>query len=175
MPLESDTLVRMILQDRAKLHAYIWAIVRDEDLAEDVFQDVVLQAIAKQQEIESEPHLMGWLRKAARFESLKALRRRRTRPTVVMDEDLLELLEDRWQSYDRVSNAELVDSLRKCLATLSPAAVSLVRMRYVEGLSGEQAAKKLRQKTHSIYVAIGRIHRRLARCMEQKLAEGRDG
>jgi RNA polymerase sigma-70 factor (ECF subfamily) len=170
MPLDHDTIVRALLRDRARLHAYVWAIVRDEHVAEDVFQDVSVLAIAKREEIADEAHLAAWLRKAARFESLKALRNRKSRP-VAVDEQVLDLLEAQWGELDLISTHQMTHALRRCLGTLTPSARQILQLRYVQGLSGQQVAAQLHQKTHSIYVAIGRIHQRLAECMRRRMGE----
>ena len=43
--MKPDALVRVLIRDRAKLLGYIWAILRDHHLADDVFQDVTVLAI----------------------------------------------------------------------------------------------------------------------------------
>src|SRR5690348_1188332 len=92
MPIDQPTLVRALLRDRARLHGFIWAIVRDEDLAEDVLQEVMLLALAKRETIDSESQLPGWTRKAARFKSFEALRRKHATP-VTLDDRVIDLLE----------------------------------------------------------------------------------
>ncbi len=63
---ESD-LVQRLLEERVRLLAYIWAIVRDSHVAEDVFQEVSLLAVRKRSEIVDQTAFPVWLRKSARF------------------------------------------------------------------------------------------------------------
>jgi RNA polymerase sigma-70 factor, ECF subfamily len=93
--MDANNLVRALIRDRAGLLGYIWAIVRDTHLADDVFQDVTVLAMERAAEIKDESHLLLWARRAARFKSLEALRKR-TRQTIPLDEDVLELLEAEW-------------------------------------------------------------------------------
>src|SRR4051794_21632754 len=46
-PIDQESLVIVLLRDRVKLLAYITAIVRDNHLAEDIFQEVALLAVRK--------------------------------------------------------------------------------------------------------------------------------
>lgn len=171
MALEHHTIVRLLLAERAKLHAYIWSIVRDDHVTEDVFQDVSILAIDKRQEIDDEAHLHRWLRTAARFESLKALRGLKRRPTA-MDAATLDLIDRQWSEYDAMPSSDLTEALRCCLDELTPHARRIVRARYVDGVSGKQLAERLNQKAHSLYVTMGRIHRRLHDCIQKRLRDG---
>ena len=47
MALSETIIVRVLLAERAKLLAYIWVIVRDAHLVEDVFQEVAALAVQK--------------------------------------------------------------------------------------------------------------------------------
>jgi DNA-directed RNA polymerase specialized sigma24 family protein len=61
--------------------------------------------------------------------------------------------------------------LRRCLGSLSARSRQFVALRYVDRLNGGQIAEKLNVTAHSVYVALGRIHRGLRECIEQQ----RDG
>ena len=74
MSIDQPTAVKGLMKDRARLIAYIYAIVRDWHLAEDLFQDVSALAIEKHDRIVDSDHLLLWARKAARNKSLEALR-----------------------------------------------------------------------------------------------------
>lgn len=74
MALDETTIVRVLLAERARLLAYIWVIVRDVHLVEDVFQEVAALAVQKREELRDEAALPVWLRRTARFQALAALR-----------------------------------------------------------------------------------------------------
>ncbi|MEX2673502.1 MAG: sigma-70 family RNA polymerase sigma factor [Phycisphaeraceae bacterium] len=168
MAIDHDTIVRLLIRDRAKLLGYITAIVREDHAADDVYQEVCILAIRKRDSIESESHLLGWARQAARFTALKVLRARGRRP-VLLDGDVLDLIEDDWAELDGVAALEMRDTLAHCMAKLSPRERRLLAMRYQDGLSGHTMATTLNQKTNSIYTAMGRIHRRLGACMRAQM------
>ena len=170
MSMQQQQIVRCLMRDRAKLFAFIWAIVQDEHLAEDVLQDVSALVLEKQAEIKSETHLLAWLRRAARFKAFQAIDKRKRRP-MVLDEKVIDLLERDWARIDHQASGDRVDALRACLAKLSPYAARLIRLRYVEGLSGQRLAEAVERKTETIYVALSRTHRVLRECIERRLRE----
>src|SRR5687767_1087752 len=109
--MDSDGVVRTLIRERAKLLGYAWAIVRDHHLADDVFQDVTVLAIQRASEIRDADHLLRWLRRAARFKALEALRaaaRNPARRIVPLDDDVLEMLEADWADADSLATNEEV-------------------------------------------------------------------
>jgi RNA polymerase sigma-70 factor (ECF subfamily) len=170
MPLDSETVLRLLLDDRSKLLAFIRAIVRDEHVAEDVFQNVSIAAIKKCAEIESSDHFPGWVRQAARFEALHELRRRDVAP-VMLDASLLDLLEGSWAEIEDYNAADRSEALHKCLKKLSPYARKLITLRYSSGKSGQKLADALGRNINTVYVALSRTHRTLAECIRRRLDE----
>lgn len=163
-----EALVRILLRDREKVFSYCWSIVRNDDLAEEVFQEVSMLAVQKRETIKDEQHLAGWLRLAARRKSLEAVRARRGRP-ILLDEGLLDLLEVDWRRWDSTSSATLLDALRHCMAKLNVRARELIDLRYGQGLKSGQVAEKLHRKAQTVYVALTRIHQKLAECIRSRM------
>ncbi len=142
--------------------------MRDDHLAEDVFQEVAVLAVRKRAEIRDERHFLGWMRLASRHQALKVLRRRQHH--LLLDETLLDRLEEQWAEQDRDASADLLEALRYCLEQLSPYAQNLVKLRYAEGVSGERLAEVVDRSLNTVYVALSRIHRSLGDCIKQRLA-----
>jgi RNA polymerase sigma-70 factor len=166
--MDSNSVVRLLIADRARLLGYVWSIVHDPHLADDVFQDVTVLAIEKAGEIADETHLKRWARKAARFKALEGLRKRK--PQIIpLDEDVMELLEAEWEAG--AASSDEVDHLRACLDRLSPHARTLLSLRYAQGLSGARVAEALHIKVQSVYVALARVHRILGDCIRQQHLE----
>jgi RNA polymerase sigma-70 factor (ECF subfamily) len=159
--------VALLLSHRAMLLGYITAIVRDPDLAEDVFQNVALVVLDKAGDVDGDG-FPAWARRVARLESLAALRKRRRAPEL-LDQSMLDLLEDHWSAGD-AAPAPARKALRECVEGLSPYARQLIRLRYAEGLSGQDVAERLNRSPNTVYVALSRTYRHLADCVERRLA-----
>ena len=61
------------------------------------------------------------------------------------------------------------DALRNCIDGLSEKSRETIRMRYFEGLRGNQVAEKLGRKPETVYKALQRIYVTLAQCIQRKL------
>jgi RNA polymerase sigma-70 factor (ECF subfamily) len=165
--IDQESLMILLLRERVKLLAYIRAIVRDEHLAEDVYQEVAVLAIRKCDEIRDARHFLAWMRLTSRHRSLKMLRQRRQ--PVLLDESLLDRLDEQWGEHDQNSSADLTEALRQCLERLTPRARNLVRLRYAEGIRGAQLAAGLDRSLNTVYVSLSRIHRSLGECIRRRL------
>ena len=168
--MKPDAVVRTLIRDRAKLLGYLWAILRDYHLADDVFQDVTVLAIQRAQEFNDDDHLLVWSRKTARFKALEVLRSKPFR-TMSLNEDVLDLLTADWQLADSVSTQEEVDHLKACVDQLTPRSKEMLHLRFTEGLTGIQVAEALDLKVGSVYVALSRIYQALEKCIQQRRME----
>ena len=165
--MDADRIVRALIRDRAKLLGFVWAIVRNHHLADDVLQEVAVLAMERAAEIRDDEHLLLWSRKAARNKALEALRNR-THRMISLDEDVLESLETDWTHVDPLATNDEVDYLRACVERLTPRAQEMVQLRYTQGLTGIQVAEIIKVKVHSVYVSLTRIHQALEACIRRQ-------
>jgi RNA polymerase sigma factor (sigma-70 family) len=172
MAITGEQLMGVLLRDRETLFSYCWSILRNDELAEEVFQEVCTLAVQKSQTIVDERHLAGWLRQAARRKAFESLRARARAPQL-LDDELLDLLETDWRRWDQTPSAALMDSLRHCMDRLGDAARQLIDLRYGQGLKSGEIARQLNRQTQTVYVALSRIHARLAKCIRFRLQAAR--
>ena len=172
MDTHQERIVPLLLSHRAMLLGYIASIVRDSDLAEDVFQNVSLVVLNKAHQLRNDDAFPQWARRIARLEALSA-RRSHLRSPELLDQSMLELVEDEWSASD-ADPTEWRVALRECVEKLSPKARKLIELRYLEGLSAGDVAERVNSSLNTVYVALTRTYRHLARCVESRLAPGGD-
>jgi RNA polymerase sigma-70 factor (ECF subfamily) len=175
-PLDQAGALRLLLANRAMLLGYINVITGDPTLTEDVFQEVSSVVMEKFADVQDVEGFRPWSRTIARFQSLKAVNKRRANPVILAGE-VIDRLDQAWEQHDREdARTTSVAALERCIAKLTPRAQELVQLRYHEDLSGQHIAERLRKPLNTIYVAISRIHRTLADCVRNELARtGRAG
>lgn len=170
MDADRNRVLKALLADRVRLFSYIWAIVRDEHLAEDVFQDVSMLAMDKATEIDDPTNLSVWIRRAARHKALQAVRER-SRDALVFSSDAMDQLDTVWDAEDAAPPDETIGALRHCLGKLTPNAQKIVKLRYTDSLTGQDLADKLGKNLTATYVAVSRINKTLADCVKKQLAD----
>lgn len=161
--------MRCLIARRGHLLGYIWSIVHDEHLAEDVFQDVFIVVCRKASEVQfnDDEHLFRWMRKIARFESLNAARKAKRSP-LIFQTDILDLLDGEWSKAESLAD-DRAEALKTCIAKLSAYAERLIRLRYVEKLSGKALADRVDRKVSTVYTALSRIHSALRDCVNDRM------
>ena len=172
--MDEQQLMRVLLQDRLRVIGYTMTMVRRLELAEDIFQEVCMLALERRESITDESHLHRWLRATARNLAYNLMRKRQERQ-LTLDDGILDSLESLWIKQDDHQATDIVEALRHCMDRLPPASASLVRKRYVQGISYTELADILHRPVASLYVTFSRIHAALADCIYQRLATGRGG
>jgi RNA polymerase sigma-70 factor (ECF subfamily) len=170
MPLEATTIAQILTQQRDRLFAQAWAIVRDAQLVEDTLQELSILAIQKGGSLEDEKHLTAWLRRSVRFKALEVLRMHGRAPLAINDA-ILDQIESYWAERDRHNDTRRVDALAECLDRLTPKNRRLLQLRYVDGKKSAEIAAVVGHKADVIYTMIARVHRSLRECVEAKLQE----
>ena len=156
-----------------KLFQYILFVVRDKDIAEDIFQETFLKAIAKLNHGQYRPcgKFLGWMMRIAHNAVMDWFRDQRAQNIIepTHDNDLSNLnpkdILDGYVEADYVNDHVLRD-VRRIMDNLPPSQREVVFMRYYQGLSFKEIAETTGV---SINTALGRMRyaiinmRRIAR------------
>ncbi len=167
--LDHDTAVRLVLEQEPLLVGFARAIVGSRDVAEDIFQDLVMLVMRKHASIPNQDAVSGWTRRATRFLALKRLQRMsRERP--VMDEELVGLLERDFSElgFDTVGDQYLA-ALGRCRERLPAKSREILELRYEADLDCQQIADRLKRPLNTVYVMLTRLHRSLEECIRSRL------
>jgi len=172
MSLSEPEILQALMKSRTRLSAAAWLVVRDTHAAEDIFQNLALKAMTREVSFESEAALLSWAFIIARREGIDWLRRHQ-RETVGLDPDILELLENEWQTAASYSPGAKMEALQDCLAAAPESSRRLVKLRYFDGYRCEEVAREMGIALNAIYKRLSRLHESLRQCVEGKLARTR--
>jgi RNA polymerase sigma-70 factor (ECF subfamily) len=164
--LDQNTVVQVLLRERVRISASVLGILRDVHAADDVFQQVVLQALQSLDQFREPDHVMAWALRAARHRAIDLLHKR---SAARLDDAVLDLLEDQWAAVAADGLSPRVEALQGCLEKLPPPARRLLRLRYENGLRCGAVAERLGRSVDAIYQNLSRIHRQLRQCVERQL------
>jgi len=142
-------------------------IVRNPELANDVRQQVFLEAFLGFHKFEGRSSLWSWLCGIAYHRCMDELRRMR-RTNVGDDFDVVDGLIN---EPDATNDAELVAmrrALEHCLGKLQPAPRSQLLMRYFLGLSYAEIAEAVRNTPDAVQRRMSRILPSLRECLQRK-------
>jgi RNA polymerase sigma-70 factor (ECF subfamily) len=135
-------------------------VVRNRELADDAAQEAVMRAWRHRDSCRQPERPLGWLRRIAHNEAVRAVSRRS--PEVLVDEPYA-------QSDGRTEEGEEIENrllFRSVLATLGAPDQELARLRYYEDLTCASLADHFGLSEATVKVRLHRLRRRLRQTME---------
>ncbi|MDR1585109.1 MAG: sigma-70 family RNA polymerase sigma factor [Prevotellaceae bacterium] len=145
---------------KSKVYTYIFLIVRNRELTEDIFQDTFIKAIATIQQgryVES-GRFLGWINRIAHNLIIDHYRREKNENTFSSDGMEYDILNNATISEksieDILSNEQVLLDVVRLVDYLPESQQQVVRMRFFEDLSFKEIAEKTNV---SINTALGRM------------------
>lgn len=163
-----------ILLSRHKMNVftYIYFIVRNKELAEDIFQETFIKAIIniKQGRYTENGKFRAWISRIAHNLIIDHFRQEKNENTVSNDEMPLDLLNNSslcdGTVEDRIIQTQITADIRKLISYLPESQREVVEMRYYRDMSFKEISE---QTGVSINTALGRM--RYAIMNMRKMAE----
>ena len=150
-------------------------IVHDPSLAEEVAQDVFFELYGQLPSLESEEHVLHWLRRVTVHRSIDQARRRLRRPQDYAAVSFAEpgVMEPAaTQDGARGTDPWLAERLREMIATLPVVPRTVIVLRYQEGLGPEEIARVLEMPVATVKSHLQRALKVLRAKMQRPRREG---
>jgi RNA polymerase sigma-70 factor (ECF subfamily) len=170
-----DQLIGRFMDMRTKVHGFVWAIVGDYQVAEDVFQETSVVVLKQWAKFRPGTNFSAWVMGIARRVALKHRRKlsrsRREIPARAVDnlESAFGAGED-----DRELQARRA-ALRKCLARIRPDQRQLISDRYMAGRRITDMARALNATAEAVRARIKRLREILFQCVSSLVTGGEVG
>jgi len=150
----------LLLRYKSKAYTYIYLIVHNRELAEDIFQDTFIKAIATIQQgryVESGKFL-AWVNRIAHnliIDHFRRVKNENTFSVDAVDYDIVNNAKLSEKSFeDTISNEQVMTDIVHLIGFLPQSQQKVIRMRYFEDLSFKEIAEKT---DVSINTALGRM------------------
>ena len=167
---KSEQFVKHLTESQNRLYGYVYSLLGDHSRTADVVQETNLVLWRKLNEFDPERPFLPWAFAIARFQVMAQLRDQK-RDRFFLDENLAETLCSEAESQAAKVDA-LREALRPCLQLLPPNSRALVERRYLHGLSIDEVARAVERTSGAVKVALLRVRRQLADCVQKRMAEG---
>jgi RNA polymerase sigma-70 factor (ECF subfamily) len=164
-----------LVRHRAPLLAFLCALTRDRDTAEELAQEVGVCVLDLSARGVRPAAFAPWLRGIARHRAADWYRRRaRDGAALARFERLADAVEqafeETWIEAEEVEAQ--VDALRGCVERLAPRARQLIDARYQDGQPNEEIARRFGWKAAAVKVALAKARRALLDCLGRKRVLG---
>lgn len=165
----------LLTRYKSKVYSYIFQIVRDRELTEDIFQDTFIKAIVtiQQGRYQENGKFLGWINRIAHNLIIDFFRKEKNENTFSADGAGYDISNSSKLSdlsiEDVMSNEQVLADVVKMIDFLPDVQQEVVRMRFFEDLSFKEIAEKTNV---SINTALGRM--RYALLNMRRLAQEKD-
>jgi RNA polymerase sigma-70 factor (ECF subfamily) len=171
MPGRSDFL-RLFLAHQDEIHAFIYALVRDPHLSQDVLQDVALVLWEKFEEYDPARAFAAWARGIA-INKVRQQREKDRRLPAPASEEVLAALARAFDATEAAAAPEQ-DALQACLEELPSGSRRLLELRYEMSLSLAQVSERVARTVAATQKALSRIRIALQQCVRERIGEARE-
>jgi RNA polymerase sigma-70 factor (ECF subfamily) len=159
----------LITRHQSQLYAYVFAVVRNREDAEDLFQSVCLVLWRKFESFQPGSSFFSWARQTAKLVVYSFLRHRKYLPTYA-SEELLDALVETVSKDQNDSAEQYLIALRHCKDKLNATDEELLELRYAENLGSCKIADRLQRPQQSVCQSLKRIRRSMLECIRLELA-----
>jgi RNA polymerase sigma-70 factor (ECF subfamily) len=172
---ESD-FVKLLMEHRAMLHSFIYAVTRDSHATEDVLQEVSVVLWSKFSEFQEGTNFGAWSRSVA-YREILAARRSELRAHRHFDERCAQAILAAYERRsDRVDTTDHRQALRKCLSTIGGDLRKVIHCRYGLRMNSRDIARRLARTAQAIDALIYRGKKILSDCVRGRLErQGQSG
>lgn len=171
-------LIQQYLQLRSEFIGYLYAITRDADLAEEVYQNAAVVVMKKDSDTETVRNFRAWAKEVVRRQALFAIRERAksSKLTRAVSPEMLDVVSTAFLEDESSSQIVLDEStaLTQCLADLPEDKRQLIALRYEADASFQEISGKVESSPSAVQRTLSRIRKQLHGCIKNKirLAEG---
>ncbi|MEK0445323.1 MAG: hypothetical protein RLZZ399_644 [Verrucomicrobiota bacterium] len=155
------------------IQAFVFAAVRSFADAEDVVQQVALTIARRFDEYDPGRPFLGWALWLAKSRIADHYRKK-GRERLVFSDSVLEQLAHVFE-HQKPERSERQVALERCIEKLPQKSRHTLDLRYAEGLSIAEIAKRVQSTEGSMRVILSRLRDVLAGCIEQQLRKEAQG
>ena len=150
----------LLNRDKDKLYSYIYFIVRNSEMTEDIFQETFMKAIVtiRQGRYNENGKFSAWLRRIAHNLIIDSFRQEKSENLVSCDETEVNILNNIGLAEGTIEtaivNRQILDDVRRLMDFLPDEQREVVYMRFYQDLSFKEIAE---QTGVSINTSLGRM------------------
>jgi RNA polymerase sigma-70 factor (ECF subfamily) len=161
--------VRLLMEHRSSLFAFILAIVRDYHVAEDVLQETSMAVCEASGKFQLGTNFGAWSREIARRRILAHNRSAARFPLPLSDEEFQKLEAGFSAAEEESEPSARMDALRSCIERLRPLPRRLLQLRYAAGFSLGEIGEQIDRQPESVRKTLYRARQILRQCIERRL------
>lgn len=171
--MENSHLIKQFLQYQREFMAYLMAMTRDLEVAEEVFQNAAVVVMERSDDNQSIRDFRAWAKEVVRRQALSYLRKqgtrvRRLRPIEpqLLDQIVSVFMTDQ---TDIAHQTKELAALRECVRKVSRPQQEMLALRYQRQASFGEIGRVVGKTENAVQRALSRLRRQLHSCVRHRL------
>ena len=166
---DMTTALRLLMQRHGvPVYRYCREALRDAALADDVHQQVFIEAYRDLPGFKQRSAVRTWLFAIARHRVLDAAKSRRRAESHIDDDDATAVADPRPSAAESIDDARLREALLTCLDKLRDQVRTALLLRFQQGFTFEAMAEMCREKPGTLQAKVQRALPVLRTCIENR-------
>ncbi len=149
---------------QGRLYAFILSRWPNKSDADDIMQETISVLWRKFHTYEPGTEFTAWAFTVTRY-VLSGFKRKHSKYPVQFTEETLSVLDKHASDFDK-SYDNRIETLRDCIKKLSGKELSLLKLKYEEGLPSQKIASRFGMSIRTFYRNISKTHAAILRCMD---------
>lgn len=173
--LNAANLIKLLLEHRDGIFGFILALTHDREAAEEVFQVVGLAVVEEANQGAEVTHFLPWVHELARRRVAEHFRKSARWKSMARADSMDEAVGQAFEENAADSETILLrqEHLTRCLEELPPAQRQMIEQRYQDKATIRSIAEALDWTDGAVKVALWKVRRRLAGCIDDRMAPSR--
>jgi RNA polymerase sigma-70 factor (ECF subfamily) len=159
---------RLMQRHGTPVYRYCREALHDATLADDVQQQVFIEAYRDLPKFSGRSTVRTWLFAIARHRVLDAAKSRRRAEAHVQSDDASRVADPRPNPGETIDDARLREALRHCLGQLREPVRNALALRYQQGFTFENMAEICKEKAGTLQAQVTRALPVLRTCIENR-------
>jgi RNA polymerase sigma-70 factor (ECF subfamily) len=160
---DKDAFKALYLRNHVRVYRFVMQLVRNESTAEEIVNEVFLQAWRKADRFEGKSQVATWLLSIARFKAMTALRQR---SDTQLDHEVASAIEDPADNpATMVAKKERSEIVKSCVAKLAPHHREVINLIYYQGNKIEEVARAIGEPINTIKTRMHHARHQMAKLL----------
>ena len=167
-PQKHKAFFHLFTGNQSHIYSYILMLVRQINIADDVFQDVALAMWEHFDKYEIGTDFTAWGMRIARNKVIDYFRKNKANRIWYSDETLRLISDNR--AKKNKNNDTRIKALEKCISKLSANDKHLIQLKYSQKITTKALSERIGRSVNGLYKSLSRIHSSLYQCIQRTIA-----
>ncbi|MGB1925764.1 MAG: sigma-70 family RNA polymerase sigma factor [Rubripirellula sp.] len=169
--LNEENFLRLLVNHESALRAYARSIVPDWTLVDEAIQEASVVMWQKKEQLREESGFAPWAKVILRFKCLRQIEKLRLERPILSDA-MIATLASRHEASGAEIDQEKTMAFKRCFQELSADHQRLLLAPHTPNISLAKIAEEKKRTANALYKAMGRLRKKLASCIRQRLISG---